>query len=129
MSVRLNYLTKYSVTLSVVRRQFFMIFTYKYYSLIKRKIVKKIVLLFYSIISKNYSIIPWKKQVVKWNVQLKELNFCMILFFNWKIIWFKKSFKPDVSTERNHSKLFLVESKNNLKSYKTKNNGENIIEF
>ena len=129
MSVRLNYLTKYSVTLSVVRRQFFMIFTYKYYSLIKRKIVKKIVLLFYSIISKNYSIIPWKKQVVKWNVQLKELNFCMILFFNWKIIWFKKSFKSDVSTERNHSKLFLVESKNNLKSYKTKNNGENIIEF
>ena len=129
MSVRLNYLTKYSVTLSVVRRQFFMIFTYKYYSLIKRKIVKKIVLLFYSIISKNYSIIPWKKQVVKWNVQLKELNFCMIFFFNWKIIWFKKSFKPDVSTERNHSKLFLVESKNNLKSYKTKNNGENIIEF
>ena len=129
MSVRLNYLTKYSVTLSVVRRQFFMIFTYKYYSLIKRKIVKKIVLLFYSIISKNYSIIPWKKQVVKWNVQLKELNFCMILFFNWKIIWFKKSFKPDVSTERNHSKLFLVESKNNLKSYKTKNNGGNIIEF
>ena len=129
MSVRLNYLTKYSVTLSVVRRHIFTIFTYKYYSLIKRKIVKKIVLLFYSIISKNYSIIPWKKQVVKWNVQLKELNFCMILFFNRKIIWFKKSFKPDVSTERNHSKLFLVESKNNLKSYKTKNNGENIIEF
>ena len=129
MSVRLNYLTKYSVTLSVVRRQFFTIFTYKYYSLIKRKIVKKIVLLFYSIISKNYSIIPRKKQAVKWNVQLKELNFCMILFFNRKIIWFKKSFKPDVSTERNHSNLFLVESKNNLKSYKTKNNGENIIEF
>ena len=35
----------------------------------------------------------------------------------------------DVSTERNHSQNFLVKSKNNLKSYKIKYNGENIIEF
>ena len=40
-----------------------------------------------------------------------------------------KSFEINVSTERNHCQNFLVKSKNNLKSYKIKNNGESVIEF
>ena len=34
-----------------------------------------------------------------------------------------------LSTEKNHGQNFLVKNKNNLKFYKIKNNGENIVEF
>ena len=45
------------------------------------------------------------------------------MFHKWK------SFKIDVSTERNRRQNFLVKRKSNLKSYKIKNNGENVVEF
>ena len=47
----------------------------------------------------------------------------------WNIFCCKTWFWCPFSTEKNHGQNFLVKNKNNLKFYKIKNNGENILEF